>query len=457
MTKYSPNSLSTLVSAGERAARIGRDLGNVLVPRGSRRAAALGSAARAARKLVFGESNKRKRSGAGGGAGRPKKRRKVIRRRKVRVQYQGKIGPRFPGYLTNKKVNLMQRSGYVIEYETGGSVSDANAVYLAHGLPTRIVLEAMCGAITRKAMMKFGLEMKGWEIGAMTGSANDRFLWNLQYQLGPSSGTTNGNAAVVLGNQTFINLMVALANLFMASVANGARFQEFIEVRLLWTNRPAATDDFREEFRVMLSDLDVYLMCKSVMTLQNRTEAVKSEVSEVDQTNILDVAHNPLVGKMYSGRTTQINMKSLDSAIDNNFLTLSALSGFDSVAASGALTTAGARKLPYWNDFTHMRGSTNLTLKAGEIRDSVIYYEKKFRAATILQKLLDYMSTSTTSSTGSDSTNLYWPCKMIGLEKKLDSRTAGQPDVVVAFQLNYTLGARCVISKRNAPLRVISI
>lgn len=372
------------------------------------------------------------------------------------MQYQGRIGPRLPGVVTMKKVSLHQRQGYVLDFETGGAVTDPNAVYLAHGVPARAVLESMCGGIARKALLKFGLDMKGWEVGAVTGNAADRFTWTMQYQSGPATGLTVVTSATVLGNQTAIQLMVALANMFMAAVAAGQRFQEFVELRLLWVNRPAATDDFREEYRVMISDLSVYLLYKSKLTVQNRTQAVKSETSEIDQTNMLDVAHNPLVGQLYTGRTTQINMKSMDNASDNNFISINNLSGFDSVAAGAATTTAGCRRLPYWNDLTHVRGSTPVSLKAGEIRDSILMYEKKWRAATILQKLMDFMATSTATSTATDNTNLYWPVKLFGFEKKIDTRTAGQPDISVAYQLHYTIGSRVKVTKRNAPLRVIA-
>lgn len=445
------------VSSLPRAVQYGRHLGNALVPRGSRRARAVAAAGRTLKKWVSGGAKKRRASCGCAGAAKPRKRVRTSYKVKRKYPvYRGKMGPKFPRKPSNWGINRYQTHGYVIDYENGGTATDAQAVYVAHGMPNRTVVEAIAGALTRKAMSKFGLEIKGWEVGAITSNSADRFTWTIATQAGPTAGLTYTNSAVILGNQTTINLSIALANLFMAVVAVGSRYTEFVEIRCGWLNRPAATDDFREEYRVMLSDIDVYLMIKSTLTLQNRTLAVKSEETEVDQTNSLDIAHNPLIGRVYYGRGTHINMKSMDGGVANDFVSLSPLTGLDAVAASGASTTLGARKLPSWYDLTNVRGSSPTFLKAGEIRDSVIYFEKKYRFATLMQKMLDYMSTSTATVTGTDATEIYWPIKMFGFEKKIDTRTAGQPSVTVGYQINYQLGVRCVVTKRNAPLRVIS-
>lgn len=444
--------LDSLVSQVRTAARLGRALGNAATP-------AVRAGLRTGRRLynyvASPAKKKRKRSVAASG-----KRRKVSKkgrkRRKMRISYQGKMGPNFPAMVDKKKVAIYQRMGYLIEYETGGAVSDPNAVYLAHGVPTRVLFEAICGGFTRKVLNKFGLSIKGWEIAGMTGSVEDKFFWTLQVQAGPTAGVANTNSATVTGNQTAINLAIALADLFMTVTSAGQRFQEFIELRCIWTRRPAATDDYREEARYLLSDINVDVMCRSYLTLQNRTEAVRAQVSETDQTSMLDVAHNPLIGRTYFGKTTQINMKSMDSGSTNDFISIDRLTGFDSQVNGAALATVGIKKLPYWNDLTHVYGSTNTYLKAGEIRDSVFTYMKKYKCAKILQTLLDYMSTATTSAAGTNATMFYWPCRMLGFEKKIDSRTGGQPDIVVAYQTGYTLGAMVSVSKRNAPLRVIA-
>lgn len=378
-------------------------------------------------------------------------------RRRIRKWTLGRVGRKMPKRAKKRAVGGMQRQGYLIEYETGGAISDPQAVYIAHGIPTRVVLEAVCGGITRKVLRKFGLEIKGWEIGQMTGNFADKFVWNLQKQATQTAGITSLNSATIAGDATAIQLALALADLFMNSVSSSQRFQEFVELRCLWTRVPVDVADYREEYRVMLSDLNVSVMCKNTLTMQNRTEAVKAQVTETDQTNTLDIAHNPLMGRVYYGKTTQINMKSMNDATVNDFLAIDRTAGFDVAVAGGANTTAGVRKLPYWNDLTNVYGSTGTTLKAGEIRDSVLTYSKKYKFARLMQKLLDYLATGNTSVAGSNTTMFYWPARMFGFEKKLDSRTSGQPDIVLAYQINYVLGAAVSISKRNAPLRVIGL
>lgn len=450
--------LDSLVTAGRTAVRVGQQLGNALVPAGSRRAAALAAAGNAAKNFVFGKQKKRKRSGASARAGRKRPRKRLRRtfRRKLRIDYQGRLGPNFSPYVQKKAISMNQRKGYVIEYETGGAITDVSAVYVAHGMPARVLLEAVCGGITRMALKKFGLEIKGWEIGVLTGSTSDSFQWALQKQSTSVGGTSNDNSVAINGVGKAIDLALVLADRFMATTTNTQNFMEYTELRLIWT-RGTAPVDYREEWRVMLSDLNVHYNLKTVLTLQNRTQAVKLETADVDQTNALDVAHNPLVGRIYYGKTTQINMKSMDDPTNNSFITLSPLSGLDTVQASLAATTIGAKKLPMWNDLTNVRGSTDMFVKAGEIRDSKMYISKSERFSSFIKKMMEYMRTANTSAAGTDQIQMYFPCRMLGFEKKIDSRTAGQPDVTVAFQLNYVLGARVTLTKRNAPLRVISV
>lgn len=455
MVKGAP-SLDSLVSAVRAGSRLGREIGNALVPRGSRRARALSEGAKRVVRVIKGSGKKKRPPSRAPGPKPPKKRRKG-QTKGYRLQGRGRIGPPFPNRAKYATVNVIQRQGYMIEYEAGGSVQDPAAVYVAQGFPARVVLESMCGSIVRKMFIKFGLEIKGWTVGAMTGDATDRFQWTIQHQTNSPGAVVNALSAEVNGSVTAANLAFALADLFMSITPNTQTYMNIVEIRCLWrrflTAGPPATYDFREEYRVIANDLDITMYFKSMLTLQNRTNSVGGGA---DESSVLDVAHNPLVGKKYFGRGTHVNMKSMDGGADNRFLSINVNTGFNAVPASDLTTTSGARKLPYWNDLTNIYGSTGLLLAPGEIRDSFLYHKKTYKFAALHKMLFDFMRTAATAPLGTDQIMINFPVRVLGFEKKIDSRTAGQPDVVVAWQMNYTLGMMCTHKRRSAPLRLIA-
>lgn len=453
--------LDSLISTARSAARIGRNIGNALVPRGSARARALSAGAERIANAVTGSSKKKKNrkrkrpANAGGRAGRPRKKGK--RGRRISTDLTGRVGLRLPAYAAKLSVAKIQRLGYHVEYESGGSITDPAAVYVAHGFPTRVVLEGMCCAIVRRTLMKFGLEIKGWNVGGMTGSSADRFQWTVQHQNDSVGSVINISGAVLNGQGTALQLGVNLANLFMQLVTNTQNYQNIVEIRCLWTRvtgvAPNEVTDYREEYRMMASDIDIQMYYRSILTLQNRTNSVGGGT---DESSVLDVAHNPLIGKVYFGKNTHVNMKSMDGSIDNRFITINPDTGFNGVAASAAATTVGAKKLPYWQDLTNVYGSTNCDLKAGEIRDSYLVHKKVYKFANIFKLLFDFMRTADTSALGTDQVMIKFPIKVLGFEKKIDSRTAGQPDVALAWQHTYHLGFMMSMKRRHAPLRLIA-
>lgn len=88
--------------------------------------------------------------------------------------YRGHMGGRVPRPMYSG-ISKFERSGAVIEWEHGQTNQSSKCVYAAHGVGVQTVVHAVFCSIIRKALLKFGLCLKGWQNAGITGSNADKF------------------------------------------------------------------------------------------------------------------------------------------------------------------------------------------------------------------------------------------------------------------------------------------
>lgn len=366
--------------------------------------------------------------------------------------YRGRMGKGLPRRPRKKNYLNFEKEGFVVQWEGGAIVTDASACYLAHGGPSRVLFEAAMGGVTRKVLKNFGINFRSWNNAAMTGSATDSFTWRVGHKLSPGGAVVVTASVGALGSTTPLNLALDLGNLFCSLVVIDSTYFEptFIECR--WTRTDA---DHVERWEKVANDIDIHLYFKSVLSMQNRTPA---QTGAVDETSMLDVANNPIKGKVFFGKGTCINAKSQSNTPGgNNFLTIDKDSGVATIGVDTVVSsTAGLRKVPQFHAFTGAYGSTNIMLAPGEIRDDTLVFRKKMSLPSFIKMMVPWLRTGLSTSTTSSSMEINWPYRMIGLDRKLDTRTA-EPPVTVGYEVNNTVMAMIKCHQRDVPLRLLAL
>lgn len=362
---------------------------------------------------------------------------------------RGRQGRRF-GKPLKKRVPRYATMGYVLEYEHGQTDTSPQAVYAAHGVGNASLLIGVCAAITRRALKRFGMTLKSWQQGAVTGDADDKFQWTIQTKNAPNGGVSNHQSSIVTGTGFGITMATDLADLMMAQYTASRVYWEVVEVRLVWTKVVGANPtQWREEYRRMASDLYFDIYIKSVLSVQNRTPAA---TGTADETNALDVAANPLVGRIYQGNGTEISFVAQDGGGSNTFLTLDKYYGFDT---KGSHVTSGAGligKAPPHTAFSNCYASRMVMLAPGEIRDDVLVIKKKMSFNQFIYKMSNYLRNSSTVALSTNESQIWMPYRMIGLERKLDTRS-NEPDVSLGLETNFKLMIYCSDRTKTAPVR----
>jgi len=364
--------------------------------------------------------------------------------------YEGNFKGRLPRGGLYRNMSKYEKLGYVIEFESGGITSDQEAVYFMHGMPNQVLLEAVCGGMARKALDKFNFSIKGWNTQQLTQSTSDLFQWFLSYKTTPTGPITTVASAGAAGNQTALVWAIDLANLFCNIVTSGLTYVEFTTVRGQWTR--SGGGDFLEEWRQETMDIDVHFKLMSNLTLQNRTPAA---TGVADETSALDVANNPVNVKVFRCSSNQVFPRSQDVGVGNVFLTLDKGTGFATVGASVANVAGGMKKVPDWHQFTYTYSQTRSTIGPGNMKDDVFYITKVMRLNSFITKMMDFLRTGTTSGGTNNACITRFPSKMIGIDRRLDTRTS-EPPVTIGFEVNQKLGCYITCKKRYVPLRMLA-
>lgn len=366
--------------------------------------------------------------------------------------YRGHMGGRVPRPMSSG-ISKFERSGAVIEWEHGQTNQSSKCVYAAHGVGVQTVVHAVFCSIIRKALLKFGLCLKGWQNAGITGSNADKFQFWLQFKSSPDGAVSNATSVLVNGLATGASLAEAAANCLMSQYGVSFNYFEIVEIRVVWYRNPTgvpADDDYREEYRRMADELVFDINVYSKLSVQNRTPAA---TGAADETNALDVANNPVYGRVYEGVGTVLSVKAQDG-VNNPFLKLNKDYGFDTESGAAVDVPAGIGKPPMHHAFTRCYKSSPIAISPGQIRDSVLSYRKRVTLTKFVFMVSNYLRSGVSLAASTSDTQNWFPNRMIGLERKLDTRTS-EPDVILGFEVNQKVMVYCNDYRKASPLRLL--
>lgn len=363
--------------------------------------------------------------------------------------YEGNYKGKLPSGSAYRGITKAEKLGYVIEFESGGILSDQEAVYMAHGMPLQVLLESVCGAMARRVLLKWGMSIKSWNQNQLTGSATDLFQWNIAYKATPTGPIVSANSVGALGTTTPLTFAIDLANLLCSQITAALLYFEPVTIRAVW-NRSAAAD-FVEEYRRECKDIDVFLWFNSNLTVQNRTPAA---TGAADETSALDVANNPVNVKVFKCGSNHISVKSEEAAL-TEFLNLNIATGFDGLGTATANFPAGLKKVPDWHSFNNTYSQSRSTIGPGNMKDDVLKIVKKMTFSQFIFKMMHYLRTGTSSAATTNGAEVKFPSKMLGFDRRLDTRTS-EPPVTIGYELNQKMMVYVRDHQRTVPLRMIA-
>lgn len=392
--------------------------------RGERRAARANSQ-RARRQLVFGRNR---------------------RRRPLAVSADRRVAA---GAFTNKfkKVKISKysgKNGVVSKQEFGSSISDANAVYLGHALPLRLLQNHLARNIVKVLYTKAGNEIPAWESGPPFDALEQHLIqveWysNVNSTTGILTNTTasgTGNSYDTIAGR----LNDVLAGVQVGNTAGPVRFGVITLFSISGTDR-------RVMSQINMQRVHVDFIFNSQLKIQNVTEASTGE--EANDELVTHVEANPLIGKHYY-RTEWKNGFDVHwrPGANINWIGFYAnpVSGIIESGADDANTGTGQsynKPPPPFAFNTTM--SDGVQIQPGEIKTSFI----NFKTHIMWQNMYDKVYKMYTDNSALTRVINFGTAKMVGLEKLLDSRLASDANVTLQFEVMQKLSSTMVEVKRG--------
>lgn len=379
-------------------------------------------AARAAAPYVrkLWSAYKRRRNGGGGGIPPAKRMKTMVQRR---YHTMGNRGRRFKKPRRMRKSKYLQR-GVVLNTEAGNVVTNAKTVHIGHSTPVHQTFFVACNYIVKVLFRRLGQKVTSMyelpqELGFthLAGPGNMR----LGYQF-VEGGATSYINIVVAANDSY----EACANLLFNQIVTICQSNAWVQLRTLEfvENNTDAVNS-----RLDLSEMVLDISISSKLAVQNRTVA---STEAGDQTNMLDIANNPLNGNCYEGNGNYCRPKWVQQTgtiVEPVGNPLSGVITWDIDAANmtADMKDQWQRPLP-GNAYENVNKTTRVILKPGEIKHSYLHFKRKI----YINKLLDICRSNLAV------TNLFstWgKFKMFSLEKECNTGV-DEPSISIGYEAN---------------------
>lgn len=336
-----------------------------------------------------------------------------------------------------KRADSFLKFGVFRHFSRGGVLADADCVYVGHlGIAHDALIQHICGAIVRKLC-----SMCGFEYRCETEQLG--FAGTIDYNIkSESTNAVTGRTVVSgVGTDTLLDFSTALAaditTYFRTiTIARDATLDTFV----MRVNTADASTNVKAA-RLYANTSMVHYRYFSRLAVQNRT--IASSAVGADEGNRNDVANNPLVGKMYSGRGTGMLFPVTTGTAPQATLLSNGDAGLISMLPNGPGTSLGDleryRRPPTAKPLIHCTRTKGVFLNPGNIKSSII--KNTFHIS--MSKLLSLLSTSLSYPI---SDKMYFPmgsCNVLALQKRCDTRV-DEPTISVGWELenNYA----CYIS-----------
>jgi len=363
-----------------------------------------------------------------------------MQRPRMRGIYKGRFRRR-----TSRRTNPYYSKGYHARHECGGTVEDASASYISLGAtPVRGFVEAVGGSLWKVIWEREWHNMiDSWE-NAITRSTSDNFAWLIIYKTSQDGVLSSTQSAVINGGQTHLQMAAALMDVIM-SIMNSNVYFELVELEV-YHRRDLTVDDYINQLRVKAIDFRFYFNCKGHVKCQNRTLAA---TGTADESSMLDVANNPLEGKIYRGTGTVISMKHQQNTAGGNANFYNRVADGVGVLASASQNMPGLMtKCPPYHALQHMKSSKNVRLGPGMIKSEYVSWKGSFTFRSFIKFFYEWLRSGSSLNTGAAFPNVHIPVVIIGMERMLDSRLA-EPSVALSYQADHEVQVICNYTKTN--------
>lgn len=431
--------------------------------------------------------------------------------KKVVIKKQKVSSRRIKGYYkgvfrkgrSKKQLNIKMTNGTQKKIESGGvySVNTSDCLYIGHAVAKIQVFHSIARALFKILFNKAQSPIKDWTEKAGGGLVDNGGYW------------INGRFAIIR------------TELIPATVYNGVpalvAFDTFLDGTLTWdqlaknwyTAFLAATDPDKPAYvkRVILqevtgstppftaandpraqlngSDIKLHFEIYSNLKIQNRTlgQAVSGVVGDPDADVDINIANNPLVGKVYTSNKKWMNGFIPEYPKTGLYPTSGGVSPqyvggpyamladteygyikgsnfrWNSVGGLSAVTGAkGNLSKPPGGHVFGVTKTHNCTLHPGEIKTSSLKFKTKINLNNFLIKY--WLSIADNAALTVDTQSYpvqkqfsFGFSEMVGLEKMLDSRDESEIDISVSWEINQTYTCYATYSSDKRSLTLVDI
>lgn len=365
------------------------------------------------------------------------------------VKREPKLKYRTTGHLQGKLVHKKhnedlsyQKKGIVFRQESGGVISDNDAIYIGHSTClSQSTLQTVFRVLVKRLWQRVGIDVSNLEQVPQMEAAP--FI-QIDYRTDPSSTSAWLNTGVNVAVLSYEAQASAL-RAQVTSIIGVARPYEFGFLRLFRTlgdNMPIAQIDLRQ----MLLDFDI----DSVLKVQNTTLA-NAVTEDANKDTTEDIENNPVTGYIYSNVGKWSNSlqyqdgRRSNAPLPNGLPVLVANNQTGVISfVSSADPTSVLKKPPHKAFQFGCKNQGLVNLEPGAIKYSKLKFKSSMYFNTFMSKFADvlYLPTGTYKM---DFGNV----ALIGLEKYLASRAANASQVRVAYQIDNTI--RCAATMKHNP------
>lgn len=371
--------------------------------------------------------------------------------RVVRMRYQtrGYFG-RFGRKLRKQKYNKFNKGGTTTFIEKGGVSSGDDVVYLGHGSNGNKIFQEVCRAITKKLFVKAGYRVISMS-DKIQDDASTAIVVPGRIVITYKGSETNGlelRAFDVTADSNFGEVASQVHGNFnnILSASPSTRDNISYEDISYYVYDGAGVLCRTPAAKIVLQAMRIGVRCYSRMEIQNRTAA--GAAAGTDQTNMLDIANNPVDGRVYFGRGSGALLKFSDNsssiASTGSFLadpTSSVIECVPTLAGGWTPEMKNTYKRPPSSyAFTHVTKSARCSLSPGQIKTSKLFWRKMMSFQQFMH-LNWYAHYGYTQSTNPRVT--MGSFKFYGFSKRCNT-TVDEPSISIGYEVNTQISAVCI-------------
>jgi len=345
----------------------------------------------------------------------------VVRRRKFRNKRRSKRS------VTKKKRKMkvnFAKKGSIFKWETGGTLSDAQSIFLGHTLAWQYVWGSAMRAVIRELFRQKGEHIVSWQDQWLGGVTTMRV--SFKYGDLDVNSLSQGNYDFP-ASTTYETLAAGLGNAIITALAGVTRGNIYD----IWINEqvsPSATVAL-----VNFNQCTLHFACNSTLKVQNAT---LGGVDDIGDELVLDIHNRPIVGKVYKSKKVHTGFVPIARYIRGT-----AEVGYQSYLGSVSTGLITARNATTLNPLTKKPPAGyffNATAQGVKIHPGKIKYDKwswskDFNGSTFLNKFSPFVIVAVT---GNQSIPI-GPAQMFGLEKEIDTRS-GETNISCGYQIDQT-------------------